>query len=284
MVRLAVATAGKTFDRMVSPLADRGIEASHLEMYGRTIPLAEDPFAACDAGFVFPPRDVEGGVADAVLSIPWVNGRAAVGRSRNKAAVIAHLQRAGAPVPDTVLVSNPVGEEDLRAAFERYEPPVVVKPTSTTRGVGVARAADVDSFLGLTDYLSLVHDYRATGDKSFLVQEFVTDARDVRAMVVDGEYAGAVERRRPDEAGWTNNVHRGADATGLDLEPEYRRLAERVARELDIRYLGVDLLVTDDGALVSETNARPTIDDVDKYEPGFWDRLAALIRETAERA
>ncbi len=37
-------------------------------------------------------------------------------------------------------------------------------------------------------------------------------------------------------------------------------------------------------AYVSETAARPTIDDPAKYEPGFYDRLAALIRETAESA
>jgi len=40
----------------------------------------------------------------------------------------------------------------------------------------------------------------------------------------------------------------------------------------------VDLLVTDDRAVVNETNARPTIDSATKYEPGFWDDLAALIR------
>jgi ribosomal protein S6--L-glutamate ligase len=165
--------------------------------------------------------------------------------------------------------------------FDRFEPPVVLKPTSTTRGVGVARAGDLDSFLGLTDYVTLVHDFPATGDKSFLVQEFLPDARDVRVMVVDGEYAGAVERRRSDETGWTANVHRGAEASGIALATEHRRLAERVAAVLDIDYLGVDLLLTEEGAVVSETNARPTIDAVEKYEPGFWDGLAELIRATA---
>ena len=51
---------------------------------------------------------------------------------------------------------------------------------------------------------------------------------------------------------------------------------------LDIDYLGVDLLVTDDRAVVNETNARPTIDSATKYEDGFWDTLAALIRATAD--
>jgi len=285
MLRLAVATASETFDRMRAPLAERDIQVGHVDTYGRTLPLCADaaePFGAYDVGFVFPPRRTEGGVADTFLDVPWVNGRTAVNRSRNKAEVLARLDRAGLPVPDSVLVSNPIEEAELRAVYERFEPPVVVKPTSATRGVGVGRAPDLDTFMGLADYCSLVHDFNATGDKSFLVQSFVPDARDVRVMVVDGEYAGAVERRRADDAGWANNVHRGAEATGIDLDDEHRRLAERVADVLEIPYLGVDLLVGPDGAVVSETNARPTIDDVSKYEPGFWDDLAGLIRDTAE--
>jgi ribosomal protein S6--L-glutamate ligase len=44
----------------------------------------------------------------------------------------------------------------------------------------------------------------------------------------------------------------------------------------------VDLLVTDDRAVVAETNARPTVDAATKYVPDFYDRLAGLIRTTAE--
>jgi ribosomal protein S6--L-glutamate ligase len=42
--------------------------------------------------------------------------------------------------------------------------------------------------------------------------------------------------------------------------------------------VGVDLLATDEAVYVSETNARPTIDEATKYEPGFYDRLAATIK------
>lgn len=50
---------------------------------------------------------------------------------------------------------------------------------------------------------------------------------------------------------------------------------------MDIPYLGVDLLVSEDRALVNETNARPTIDHATKYEPNFYDDLAQLIRKRA---
>jgi ribosomal protein S6--L-glutamate ligase len=280
MLRLAVATRAETFERLEASLADRGIEVRHLRTKERTVALSEPPWSPeeFDVGLVFPPRLMEGGVADALVSIPWVNDRETVLTSRNKAETLARLERADVPVPESVLVSNPVAREKLVATFERFDPPVVIKPNSTTRGVGIARADDIDSFLGICDHLGLVHDFRATGDKSFLVQEFLPDARDYRAMVLDGEYAGAVERRGE---GWKHNVHAGASAVGVSLPEEHRALAERVATTLEAPFLGVDLLVSGDRAVVSETNARPTVDDPAKYEPGFDRRLADLVRAHA---
>ncbi|PSQ20305.1 alpha-L-glutamate ligase [Halobacteriales archaeon QS_9_67_15] len=285
MLRLAVATNAETYERMRDPLGARRIDVDHVRSRERTTRLADPPWGEFDVGFVYPPRLMEGGVADAALAVPWVNDREAVLRSRNKAGVITRLAAANVPVPETVMVSNPAGQSDVVAAFERLDPPVVVKPNSTTRGIGVAKAHDLDSLLGVIDYLDLVHDFQATGDKSFLIQEYLPDATDYRVMVLDGEYVGAVERRLPKDAlaagQWKHNVHRGAEASRVDLDPELRRLAERTAEVLAVPFLGVDLLVTADRAVVNETNARPTIDDAAKYVDGFWDDLADLIRRTA---
>lgn len=285
MLRLAVTTRGKTFERIRDPLAERGIAVDHLGAHERTIPLTDAPATGYDVGFVYPARLMEGGALDALHDIPWVNDREAVLSSRNKAGVIATLSRAGLPVPETTLVSNPVDESTLGAAAAAFHYPVVVKPNSATRGVGVARADDLDSLLGVADYLSLVHDFRATGDKSFLLQEYLPDARDYRAMVVDGRVVGAVRRRLPADAPagrWKHNVHRGAEASAVDLPAEHRRLAERTAELLDVPYIGVDLLESDDRVVVSETNARPTVDAAAKYDPDFYDRLAALIRSRVD--
>jgi len=296
MLRLAMSSRAETFERIREPLADRGIEVTHLRSKERSIRLtgeadgeraADPPDAdAYDVGFVYPSRLMEGAALDARLSVPWVNGRAAVLTSRNKAGVIARLDAAGLPVPRTTQVSNPADEATVVDAASDFSFPVVVKPNSATRGVGVATATDLDSLLGIVDYLDLVHDFRSTGDKSYLLQEFLPDARDYRAMVVDGEYAGAVERRLPADAlaagRWKHNVHRGATATGVDLPDRHRRLAERAADVLGVDYLGVDVLATDDRLVVNETNARPTVDAATKYEDGFYDRLAGLIRRTAD--
>jgi ribosomal protein S6--L-glutamate ligase len=290
MLRLAVATQAETFERMRDPLADRGIEVVPLRSKERAIRLTDGDrpdVPDVDVGFVYPSRLMEGGALDALLGVPWVNDREAVLGSRNKGGVVAALARAGLPVPETVMLSNPVSESAVVEAVSGLAYPLVVKPNSATRGVGVTRVADEDSLLGVVDYLDLVHDYRATGDKSYLVQEFLPDARDYRAMVVDGDCYGGVERRLPagarERGRWKHNVHRGAEAEAVDIPREYRRLAVETAAALGVDYLGVDLLVSpSDGAdsrvVVSETNARPTIDDAAKYDAGFYDALAALIR------
>ena len=292
MLRLAVATQQETYERIRDPLAERGIEAVPLRASERTLSLTDPDLPSVDAGLVFPSRLMEGGAVSAALNVPWVNDRDAILTSRNKAGVLAALADAGLPVPDTTLVSNPVDDDAVAAAAATLQrdtdaDSLVIKPNSTTRGVGVARVGDPDSLLGVTDYLDLVHDFRATGDRSYLLQEYLPDARDYRAMVVDGEYAGAVERRLPEEetaAGkWKHNVHRGAVAEGVSLPENARELAERAAEVLGIDYLGVDLLETEDRLVVNETNARPTVDDATKYEPGFYDRLAGLIEKTTDR-
>ncbi|WP_128903862.1 ATP-grasp domain-containing protein [Halorubrum amylolyticum] len=298
MLRLAMATNEETFERVRGSLADRGIAVDHVQTKERALRVsrggnreaakgADGEFDGFDAGFVYPSRLMEGAVVDARLSVPWVNDREAVLTSRNKAGVLAALDEAGLPTPRTTLVSNPVDEAVVAEAVEPFSYPVVVKPNSATRGVGVATAGDLDSLLGVVDYLNLVHDYRATGDKSYLIQEFLPDARDYRAMVVDGAYVGAVERELPadavEEGRWKHNVHRGAAATGVDLPDRARELAERTAEVLGIDYLGVDILTTDGRLVINETNARPTVDAATKYEPDFYDRLAGLIERTATR-
>mgnify|MGYP005850500663 CR=1 FL=1 len=306
MLRLAVTTNAETFARVREPLADRGIAVDHLQAKERSISLTDgdppatpiadgDPpatpdtdsdttLAEFDVGLVYPGRLMEGAAITAGHEFPWVNGRNAVLTSRNKAGVLASLADAGIDVPRSVMLSNPVAESAVVDAVSDLSFPVVVKPNSATRGVGVAKAGDLDSLCGIVDYLDLVHDFRATGDKSYIVQEFLPDARDYRVMVVDGDCVGGVERRLPEptDGRWKHNVHRGGKANGVDLPDSHRQLAEQVADELDIPYLGVDLLESSGRLVVGETNARPTVDSAGKYDAGFYDRLADLIKTTAE--
>lgn len=288
MLTVGLAHWEETAERIEAPLHSRDIAVEHVSITEAVTDLTEPTaLPEVDVGLFFPSRVPEGGVLTALLDIPWVNGREAILRSRSKAETSARLAAADLPVLDTTFVSNPADEEAVGAAFERIGTPVVLKPNSTTRGVGVLKVTDGDSLSGVTDYLDLLHEFPITRDRTYLLQEYLPDARDIRVMVIDGDVVGAVERELSSDARadgrWKHNVHRGATARGIDPSSRVRELAKSAASVIDIQIVGVDILETDDRTVISETNARPTIDDASKYEADFYDQFAALLRRTAGR-
>jgi ribosomal protein S6--L-glutamate ligase len=276
-LRLGVATQGPTYERMQAPLAAAEITVVPLDSAGVTLSLSEPEVPAFDVGFVYPPRFGTAAVLDAVRAVPWVNDRATVARSRNKAATLAALADV-VPVPPTVLAAAPRDREAVAAAADELGYPLVLKPTVATQGIGVTRVADRDALEGVLDYLDAIHRFPPTGEKSVLLQAFLPDATDIRVMVIDGTAVGAVERYGP---GWKHNVHRGAAVRSVPVDGEIRTVAETVAQTLAIDYVGVDLLRSDGVVYCSETNARPTIDDPALYEGDLFARLIRLIRRVA---
>jgi ribosomal protein S6--L-glutamate ligase len=275
-VKLLVTHGERTNRRLRNGLEPHGIETTTLETTGRTYALGEGAEAETDAdvGLVYPSRLVEGGVLDAVCDIAWVNGVNDVLTTRNKARTVAVLDDAGVRVPKTRLVSSPVSDGEVRDAFDAVGAPAVVKPNSASSGRGATLVEDADSAAGVADLFGVLHESSLVRDRTFVVQEYVEGARDYRVMVLGGEYAGAVERRAD---GWKKNVRAGADAHGVKPPESVVSAAEEAARALGVGFCGVDVLHADE-AVVNEVNARPTVDDADKYEDGFYARLARLVR------
>jgi len=244
----------------------------------------DDEFDGFDAGFVYPSRLMEGVVVDARLSVPWVNDREAVLTSRNKAGVLAALDAAGIPTPRTTLVSNPVDEAVVTEAVAPFSYPVVVKPNSATRGVGVATATDLDSLLGVVDYLNLVHDYRATGDKSYLIQEFSPTRATTGRWSSTARTSARSSGNPPDavEGGGGNTTSTAARRPPVSTS----RTAPASWPSGPRRHSGSTTSASTcwrrtDGWSSDETNARPpTVDAATKYKPDFYDRLAGLIERT----
>jgi ribosomal protein S6--L-glutamate ligase len=265
-------THGEASNRRIEDgLRPHGVDCTTFETTGRAYTLDEEVDA--DVGLVYPSRLVEGGVVDALGDIDWVVDAGDVLTTRNKARTVAILEDAGVRVPDTRLLSSPVGDDEVRSVFESVGPPAVVKPNSASSGRGATLVRDTDSATGIADLFGVLHGSSLVRDRTFVVQEYVKGARDYRVMVVGGEYAGAVERRAE---GWKKNVHAGAEAHGVEPPDSVVDAAEEAARALGVDFCGVDVLHAD-VPFVNEVNARPTVDDADKYEDGFYARLARLV-------
>jgi len=272
-VKLLLTHGEESNRRIERGLEAHGVDCVTFETSGRAYSLNETVDA--DVGLVYPSRLAEGGVMDALGGISWVNDATDVLTTRNKARTVALLNRAGVPVPETRYLSSPVSDEEVRAAFDEVGSPAVVKPNSASSGRGAALVHEADTATGVADLFGVVHESSLVEDRSFLVQEYVKDARDFRIMVVGGEYVGAVERVAD---GWKKNVHAGAEPRGVNPPDEVREVAVEAARALDVGFCGVDVLYGD-GATVNEVNARPTVDDSEKYEDGFYRILARLAKD-----
>ena len=135
-------------------------------------------------------------------------------------------------------------------AFEQLGGDVVVKPLFGAMGNGIVRIEDRDVAHRVFRALELERTV-------YYVQRTIAPGgrRNLRALVVAGEIAGAMERVSDS---WRANVARGARPRAVVVGEAERELALAAAAALGADVAGVDLLVSPDGeAVVLEVNGIP---------------------------
>ena len=180
-------------------------------------------------------------------AVPVLNSPRTIERSVDKFYTTALLQRAGLPVPETVVCER----LDEALAAVRAMGDVIVKPLFGSMGHGLVRVSDPDAAFRV---LRAFEQIRGV----FYVQRVIPNpGRDLRVFVVGGRVLAAIERRARD-GDWRANVARGGTATSYALPADWADLAVRAAAAVDADYAGVDLLPSDDGqAYVIEVNGIP---------------------------
>jgi len=176
-----------------------------------------------------------------------VNSPRAIERTVDKSWASAVLADAGVPTPPTIVCER---YEGAMHAFERLGGDVVVKPLFGAMGSGIVRIEDRDVAHRVFRALELERTV-------YYVQQTIATAgrRDLRALVVGGEVAGAMERV-PDS--WRANIARGARPHAVALSEAERGLALAAAAAVGADVSGVDLLVTPNGeTVVLEVNGIP---------------------------
>ncbi len=176
-----------------------------------------------------------------------VNSPRAIERTVDKSWASAVLARAGVPTPPTIVCERYDG---AMRAFERLGGDIVVKPLFGAMGNGIVRVEDRDVAHRVFRALELERTV-------YYVQRTIAPAgrRDLRALVVGGEVAGAMERVTDS---WRANVARGGRPRAVALGPAEAELALAAAAALEADVAGVDLLVAPDGeVVVLEVNGIP---------------------------
>ncbi len=191
-----------------------------------------------------------------LMKVPVVNGPEAIDRAKNKLACLQFLAAKGVPVPDTLVSRYP---KDLDRLIRLVGgPPLILKLLRGTQGTGVILAESRASAASMLETIwSLGED--------ILIQRFVSEskARDVRALVIDGEVRASM-RRIGREGEFRSNIHRGGMGEPVKLSREFARAAVRAAAAIGLRLAGVDILESAGGPLVIEVNASPGFEGLEE--------------------
>jgi glutathione synthase len=161
-------------------------------------------------------------------------------------------------------------------AFREKQGDVVMKPLYGKGGEFVFRVAERDMNFG-----SLYEMFSTTFREAWVIQKFLPEVKegDKRIILVDGEFAGAVNRV-PAEDDLRSNMVRGGAAKETEITAREREICKRLGPELKKRgliFTGIDVI----GGFLTEINVTsPTgIRSIKKL--GGPD-IAAMIWDTIE--
>lgn len=169
--------------------------------------------------------------------------------------------------------------EDVRA-FQARHGDIVVKPLHGNGGKAVFRVPADGSNLG-----ALVEMFTQAWPEPFMVQKFLPSvaAGDKRIVLVDGEFAGAINRK-PGEGEFRSNLAVGGHAEATTLTAREEEICAVLGPELKRRgllFVGIDVI---GGEYLTEINVTsPTgIMAIDRFNgtdtPGLiWDAILARL-------
>lgn len=145
-------------------------------------------------------------------------------------------------------------DKDEINAFRAEHGDVVMKPLYGHGGAAVFRITPNDMNFG-----SLYDMFSVTFREPWVIQRFLPEVKhgDKRIILVDGEFAGAVNRV-PAADDLRSNMVRGGAAQSTDLSPREREICARLGpalRERGLLFVGIDVI---DGHLTEINVTSPT--------------------------
>ena len=130
--------------------------------------------------------------------------------------------------------------EEVRA-FQKRHGAVVVKPIHGNGGKAIFRVPESGDNLS-----ALIEVFNQTWPEPHMVQPFLPEVSegDKRIVLVDGEVAGAINRR-PSEGEFRSNLARGGSAEATGLTPREEEICAALGprlKELGLIFVGIDVI------------------------------------------
>ncbi len=159
----------------------------------------------------------------------------------------------GIPHPRTLVTESPERALDFMLALFKEGRRVVVKPLARGEGAGVRLLQPMDRASALRYLLWYSSEF---GGRVFYLQEYVENlGYDVRLFVIGGRVVARMKRMKRGSDFRYNLALGGVGEPASDNR--YDELAVRSAEALGAGVAGVDVLPTENGAVVVEVNLHP---------------------------
>jgi ribosomal protein S6--L-glutamate ligase len=177
-------------------------------------------------------------------------------RSRDKLRSLQILSRAGLGLPKTVFTNYSKNVKEI--VEQAGGAPVIIKLLEGTQGIGVILA---ETKKAAESVIEAFNNLQAR----VIVQEFIKEAggADIRAFIVDGQVVGAMKRQGK-EGEFRSNLHRGGNASVIELSDEEEIAALKAAKAMGLGIAGVDMLQSARGPLILEVNSSPGLEGIEK--------------------
>ncbi|MFP3951018.1 MAG: RimK family alpha-L-glutamate ligase [Candidatus Bathyarchaeia archaeon] len=167
-------------------------------------------------------------------------------RARDKYATQYILQKGGLPVATTYTTEDPF----MASMYSEEFGVSVYKPILGSMGKGSLKFDEKSS---AEEALIRLSDL----DLPLIVQKFIQNpGRDVRVLIVGNEIIGSVYRYAA-KGSWKANVAQGGEMQQEEIPEEFKEIALKATKTMELDYCGVDILEGPDGPVILEVNASP---------------------------
>ena len=171
------------------------------------------------------------------------NKISAITNCDDKMLTFIKLAGKGIKIPKTISAPLCYGDYDidensLKEVGETLKFPLVLKLSFSSLGKGV--------FL-VNDYTELYELTKKYKREAKIYQEYISTSygTDIRVITVGGKVVCAFKRMSKGD--FRSNAALGGYGENINLPKEYKDLAEKIAKELDLDYMGCDLLIGNNG-------------------------------------
>ncbi|PPI88074.1 30S ribosomal protein S6--L-glutamate ligase [Candidatus Pantoea edessiphila] len=201
-----------------------------------------------------------------------VNKSKAIIKARDKLCSLQLLAASGIDIPITSFVSWHENTKNLINLVGG--PPLIVKLVEGSQGIGVVIAETYRAAESIIDAFRIMN-------ANILIQEFIKEAEgcDIRCLVINKIVVAAIERQSK-IGDFRSNLHRGGKAYSINVTEQERLIAIKAASILNLEVVGVDIIRSNRGPLVTEINVSPGLEGIENIS-GL--NIASMIIDLIEK-